>query len=144
VTISNHRVSCFYALLTRNSQYGHSIIWSCLSVPLPTNEGVSKSFRTDSLERDLQTVQLSATRCGCIAILWVSLVSFAAITLCVASQREFIVVGFIWLSGGWEFFSSPPRQERLWGPPSLLSSGYEGLLPWGKAAEAWSWPLTSF
>jgi hypothetical protein len=37
-------------------------------------------------------VQLSATRCSCIIILWVSLVSFAAITLCVASQRVFIVV----------------------------------------------------
>jgi hypothetical protein len=37
-------------------------------------------------------VQLSATRCSCIAILWVSLVSFAAITICVASQRVFIVV----------------------------------------------------
>jgi hypothetical protein len=36
-------------------------------------------------------VQLSATRCSCIAILWVSLVNFAAITLCVASQRVFIV-----------------------------------------------------
>jgi hypothetical protein len=32
-------------------------------------------------------VQPSATRCSCIAILWFSLVSFAAITLCVASQR---------------------------------------------------------
>jgi hypothetical protein len=37
-------------------------------------------------------VQLSATRCGCIAILWVSLVSFAAVTLYVASQRVFIVI----------------------------------------------------
>jgi hypothetical protein len=37
-------------------------------------------------------VQLSATRCSCIAILWVSLVSFGAITLCVASQRVFIAV----------------------------------------------------
>jgi hypothetical protein len=37
-------------------------------------------------------VQLSATRCSCIAILWVSLVSFTAITLCVASQRVFVVV----------------------------------------------------
>jgi hypothetical protein len=37
-------------------------------------------------------VQLSATKCSCIAILRVSLVSFAAITLCVASQRVFIVV----------------------------------------------------
>jgi hypothetical protein len=37
-------------------------------------------------------VQLSATRCSCVAILSISLVSFAAITLFVASQRVFIVV----------------------------------------------------
>jgi hypothetical protein len=55
-------------------------------------EGVSKSFRTGRLERELQMVQLSATRCSCMAILWVCLVSFAAITLCVVSQRVFIVV----------------------------------------------------
>jgi hypothetical protein len=54
--------------------------------------GVTKSFRTGRLERELQMVQLSATRCSCIAILWVTLVSFAAITLCVASQRVFIAV----------------------------------------------------
>jgi hypothetical protein len=53
-------------------------------------EGVSKSFRTDRLERELQTVQLSATKCSCTAILRVSLVSFVAITLCVASQRVYI------------------------------------------------------
>jgi hypothetical protein len=57
-----------------------------------TNEGVSKSFRTGRLERELQMVHLSATRCSCIAILWVSLMSFASITLCVASQRVFVVV----------------------------------------------------
>jgi hypothetical protein len=34
----------------------------------------------------------AVTRCSCIAILWVSLVSFAAVTLCVVSQRVFIVV----------------------------------------------------
>jgi len=33
-------------------------------------EGVSKSFRTGRLEWELQMVQLSATRCSCIAILW--------------------------------------------------------------------------
>jgi hypothetical protein len=49
-------------------------------------KNVTKSFRTGRLERELQTVQLSATRWNCIAILWVSPVSFAATTLCVASQ----------------------------------------------------------
>jgi hypothetical protein len=58
-------------------------------------EGESKSFRTSRLERELQMVQLSATRRSCIAILWVSLVSFAAVTLCVASQWVFIVVYFV-------------------------------------------------
>jgi hypothetical protein len=57
-----------------------------------TYEGVSKSFRTGCVERELQIVQLSASRCSYIAILCVGLVSFAAITLCVASQRVFIVV----------------------------------------------------
>jgi hypothetical protein len=48
-------------------------------------EGVSKSFRTGRLERELQMVQLSATRCSCFAIFWVSLVIFVAMTLCVDS-----------------------------------------------------------
>jgi hypothetical protein len=45
--------------------------------------------------------------------------------------------------GGWEFLSSPPRPERLWGPPSHLSNGNQVLFPGGKVAGAWSWPLTS-
>jgi hypothetical protein len=32
-------------------------------------EGVSRSFRTGHLARELQMVQLSATMCSCIAIL---------------------------------------------------------------------------
>jgi hypothetical protein len=54
--------------------------------------GGSKSFRTGRLEPELQMAELSTTSCSCIVILWVSLVSFAAITLCVASQRVFIFV----------------------------------------------------
>jgi hypothetical protein len=55
-------------------------------------EGISKSFRTGRQKRELQMVQLSATTSNRIAILWVSLVFFAAITFCVAHQRVFIVV----------------------------------------------------
>jgi hypothetical protein len=55
-------------------------------------EGVSKSFRAGRLERELKMVQLSDTRCSCVAILWTSLVSFAAITFYVAPQWVFIVV----------------------------------------------------
>jgi hypothetical protein len=55
-------------------------------------ELVSKSFRTGRLERELQMVQFSTTECSFVAILWVSLVNFSAITVHVASQRVFIVV----------------------------------------------------
>jgi hypothetical protein len=61
-------------------------------------------FRTGCLEQKLQMVQLSATRYSCIAILWVSLVSFAATTLCVASQRVFIVVVYFVMT----------RSEKFW------------------------------
>jgi hypothetical protein len=40
-------------------------------------------------------------------------------------------------------FVSPPRPDRLRGPPTLLCSGYRGYYAGGKATGAWSWPLTS-
>jgi hypothetical protein len=33
------------------------------------------------------------------------------------------------LGGGWEFVSSPPCPYRLWGPHSLLSSGFQCTFP---------------
>jgi hypothetical protein len=35
---------------------------------------------------------------------------------------------------GARIFSSPYLPDRLWGPPCLLSNGYRGLIPGGRAA----------
>jgi hypothetical protein len=56
----------------------------CVRMGVKFYEGVSISFRTGRLDRELQMAQLSATKCSCV-ILWVSLMSFAAITLCFVS-----------------------------------------------------------
>jgi len=63
-------------------------------------EGVSESFRTGLLERELQMVQLSATKYSCIAIWWVSLVSCTTLTLCVASRIFVVVVYFVMSQSG--------------------------------------------
>jgi hypothetical protein len=47
------------------------------------------------------------------------------------------------IPGRGNFFSSPQLPGRLWGPPSLLSSGYRGPFSGEYAAGVWIWPLTS-
>jgi len=74
-----------------------------LNSSLHVSEDISKSFWTGRLDRELQMIQLSATRCNCVAILWVSLMGFAAISLCVASQRAvpnisvYFIIGKFWI-----------------------------------------------
>jgi hypothetical protein len=80
-------------------------IWMCI-----------QNFRTGHLERELQMVQLSATRCSCIASLWVSLVMFAAITLCVASQRVYIVVSVYFVIDSVRKLLDTPSYMNKWLP----------------------------
>jgi len=40
-------------------------------------------------------------------------------------------------------FFSPKGPHWLWGPPNLLFNGYWELFPRYKAANAWSWRVTS-
>jgi hypothetical protein len=51
--------------------------------------------------------------------------------------------GLVSIPGMARFFSSPQRPDQFWGPYRLLSNGHRGSFPGGKAAVAWSWPLTS-
>jgi len=43
----------------------------------------------------------------------------------------------------WNLRDAHLRLERTWGTPILLSNGYQGLFPGGKAAGARCLPLTS-
>jgi len=56
-------------------------------------QGCIQKFPDWTPEARTATGKLSATRWSCIAIFLVSLVSCATITLCVASQLVFIIVG---------------------------------------------------
>jgi hypothetical protein len=84
-----------------------------LYILILTYEGVSKSFWTDRLGRELQMAQLSAIRCSGIAILWVSLVSFAAITICIASRTSVYCFKRIFLYRlSPESFGYPPDRRK--------------------------------
>jgi hypothetical protein len=76
------------------------------------DEGVNKSFRTGRLDQEVQMLELSATRCSCITILWVSLVSFAAITLCVSSQRMFIVIVYFVIDSVRKLLDTPSYTRK--------------------------------
>jgi len=76
-----------------------------------SNEGVSKSFRTG---HQVQMVQLSDTRFSCITILLVSLVSFATITLCVATRRVFIAVSVHFVIDSVRKILGTPSYVRLY------------------------------
>jgi hypothetical protein len=81
-------------------------------------------------------VQLSANRCSCIAILSVSLVSFVAITIFVASQRVFLVSVYFVIDSVRKLldihsYNSQPKsyEEQIdkYGPVSSKSAPQFGL-----------------
>jgi hypothetical protein len=90
------------------------VFWVITSLNLSqVYQGVSRSFQTGCLEQELQMVQLSATRCSCVAILWASLVSSAAITLCVASQQVFIIVAYFIMDSVQKLLDTPSYTKRI-------------------------------
>jgi hypothetical protein len=70
----------------------------------------NQNFRTGRLEWELQMVQLSVTRCSCIAILWVSLESFASITLCLLLNVCLLLLFVSLATQSWNFWTQP----RTW------------------------------
>jgi hypothetical protein len=88
--------------------------WSSQNIFCAKYECVFISFRTGRLERELQIVQLSVSRCSCTAILWVSLVSFAAITLCVVSQRVTPKVGVYFVIDSVRKLLNTPSNVSKW------------------------------
>jgi hypothetical protein len=60
-------------------------------------------------------VELSATRCSGIATWWVSIVGLAAISLCVASQRVFIVVSIYFVTDSVRKLLDTPSYYSLCG-----------------------------
>jgi hypothetical protein len=99
----------------------------------------------------------------CLEKMWVPrrLTALWAFTACYRNSVTFYVTLHLWLYHivrpplfsflsfpefwqGQEYF--PRRPDTLWGPPSLLSNGpmvTRGFSPGGKAAGAWSWPITT-
>jgi len=80
---------CYRPIYFTTTEKEYYFTTGCFRASFPISckyEAVSRNFRTGRLE------QVSATRCSCIAILSLSLVSFASINLCVASQRVFVFV----------------------------------------------------
>jgi hypothetical protein len=111
----NYPSSCILFVSKQNKLIGWLRSMNQANEQLQTSyEGVTKSFRTGRLVRELQTVQLSAARCSCIAILWVSIVSFAAITLCGAYEPMFIVTVYFVVDSVRKFLIHPRNSWTRW------------------------------
>jgi hypothetical protein len=96
-------------------QHDHSPLSSAeVKNAFPLYECASKNLRNGRLERELQMIQFSTIGCSSIAILWVSLVSFAAITLCVASQRVFIFVVYFVMHSVRKLLDTPSYAFMAW------------------------------
>jgi hypothetical protein len=78
----------------------------CVGLKVHMHENVSKSFRTGRLERELQMVQLSATRCNCRYFVSQSS-EFCSHNSCIASQRVYIVVVYFVMTQSGNFWIHP-------------------------------------
>jgi hypothetical protein len=127
--------------LTRMGEWRYTSRRSTPTMSVTTYEGVSKSFWTSRLKRELQMVQFSATRWNCIAILWLSLVSFAAMTICVESRDSSVVIALgyglhdrnsrVRFPAGLGTFIFTTASRTTLGPTQLPIQGVPGALSLG-------------
>jgi hypothetical protein len=108
----------------------------CLYSQMMKKCGFTKVYhKVSELERELQTVQLSATTYSCIAILWVSLGSFAAVTLCIASQRVIPKVSVYFVIDSVRKLLDTPsyiQAWKLWKRLRVISGIWGRVFPHGR------------
>jgi hypothetical protein len=108
-----------------------TLIFSCHSVPM------SFFLIPRSNSYDLQLLRPNSTsKCSHSSLDLLPLILYhfrAVIAQSVWRWATGCTIGVLGLDSrrGLGIFSSPPRPERLWGPPSLLPIGYWGFFPWG-------------
>jgi hypothetical protein len=137
-----------------------------MSIETRTSNRPTSSFHCQSTEIHVQSVtawllilwvQITEDSLKC-AQFWRNLLSEKEINYCPTNpfRSRGSSVYSVWLCiggpgdrgsilGSWKrFFLWPLCPDRLWGPPNLLTNGYEGSFPRGQsAAGAWRWSLTS-
>jgi hypothetical protein len=120
-TLSDHKVHILWGKYYSHETFQHQCISRLLrNIQFISNQsGTSRRVRVCSfpfLHRDLiNRTSLTSSQDSSVVQRWVT----------------GWMIGGSSSGRGWEFFSSPPRPDRLWDSPSLLSNGYQGLFPWG-------------
>jgi hypothetical protein len=118
-------VSAFFCVVLSRVDSGLASGWSPVKGVLPNvhrflnseklNSESEQAMSTDPWRRRQEIMWIT------VRVIWFVRYSWVGIALGYELDDRGSRVRFP--AGGWVFFPSPPRPERFWGPPSLLSDG---------------------